>query len=115
METLDVSHILAGVSLPATHTGRILHVNRTRLAKFITSQGEDVFIQSFADQLNAQWKKERFNPLPDGIATHEGDFDISFQCRHCTLLFRAFVDVGDAYIVEYTCTKTDNTCDCCLH
>ena len=116
--SLDISHILVGVSIPTTHVGRILHIDRAPLARYILLNGEDLFIESFIGQLNGQWKKQQFKQLSDSIATHDGCFMVSCKGRNCTLCFRGFMEMEDivhsVYVIEYTCTKLDDICNCCM-
>ena len=107
-----ISRILAGVAIPATHTGRILRVDRTSCARYITSFGDESFLEAFADQMDIHWKREHFKMQPDGVATNDGYFVVEFKGRHCTLCFQAFIELTGAYVVEYTCIKSDDVCVC---
>jgi len=107
-----ISHILAGVAIPATHTGRILHIDRGSCARYIACFGDESFLEAFADRMDIHWKREHFKMQPDGVATNDGFFIVEFKGRHCTLCFQAYIEPKDVYVVEYSCTKSDDVCVC---
>ena len=113
---LDLSPILVGVSLSETNCGRILKVDKTPISQYIMTNGEDLFIETFRERLDARWPNEQFKTMPDGLATQNGCFTLEFLGRTCTLCFAGYIELktnGSEYVVEYTCTRSNDGCNCC--